>query len=198
MTPDLQGLDEWNAVLDAMIEGLGDYRDANRGFLEPTPLPAEKGDVIPAELTLTRAVAARFAHEGSDAYGDGSWTGYEQEPNYAAWKEEQGGGQIGVFAEARKPLKRSFVKRKADNVFRVLARGFRFGSRKSYAGWFHFGGQRQDWDETLSPSRRVWSHPARLVQVWGRGTMRFLFAKAAGAAGKEGQGHVRVTLNGEV
>tara|TARA_Y100000310_G_C20674227_1_gene812009 strand:+ start:1745 stop:2338 length:594 start_codon:yes stop_codon:yes gene_type:complete len=197
VTPQIQGLDEFNAVLDAMIEGLSDTRVANQGFLEPTPLPGAKGNVIPDGLTLTHAVADRFAHEGRDLYGDGAWTGYESEPNYAAWKEDAGGGgQVGVFAEARRPLKRSFVKRTADNIFQVLRSGFRYGSRKFYAAWFHFGGQQQGWDETMSPSRRVWSHPQRLLGVWARGTARFLFAKAAEATG--GMETVKVTLNEEV
>jgi hypothetical protein len=107
-----------------------------------------------AAFTLEMQAKVAFENEGRTVLNAG-WQGYSREPKYLAMKKARNAGsKIGIWAGSTRPLFATFEKGHRQNISKVDAKGFVWGSRRAYAGRFHEGGY-QKWDDIIHPGRPI-------------------------------------------
>jgi hypothetical protein len=192
LSVDLIGADGLQRALGIMAEALtADEREqVLRGAIRPTPGPGGLQSIVRPAFTLDVQSQDAFGNEGRTALQSG-WTGYSNEPRYAAFKGDKGGGgKVGIWRGANRPLFLTFLRGNPDHIERVTPNGFEWGSRRYYAGRFHEGGF-QPWDRVRAPARRIVVVDNRFALEVARGYQRFVSYKLRAAGGLTG---VRVNL----
>ena len=144
----IEGMPSMTRQLSAVEGSFKRWALLFEGLIRPTKLPSGHGWIVEPEYTLEGATRAAFENNGVSVYNPGGWEGYENEPEYARWKEEQGGGHaILVWEGSDSPLMETFLNDSDDDpIERITDQGFTWGPKRFYAARLHFGDFFQPWD----------------------------------------------------
>lgn len=134
-----------------------------RGLIRSTRAPGRVGTVMAKDdYTLDAIMRDSFEQGGVNVFNTNAWARYWAEPKYEAAKKKHGGGdKVLVWAGSQDPLKDTFKKGHKEHIEAVDADGFRYGTRRRYAGRLHLGGFYQPWDKTSNTPARPLFTPTK-------------------------------------
>lgn len=175
------GLDGVTRALSIARESIDadDMRVVFDGFIRPTEAPGGIGKIMANDgMTLEGQARLAFANEGSTPLR-GKWAAYGDEPRYAEYKDERGGGRkVGTWDGSQRPLSETFTNPDdPDHIESNDGVDMNWGSRRAYAGGFHEGGRWQRWDQTRNPARHVIEINTKLGREHARGVLRYMAGK---------------------
>lgn len=178
-------------ILDVTLSS--DWEVVWRGSVTPTPCPGLAAKVVDTPKTLAVATQEAFDRGGASALAPARvWTGYGNEPKYAAHKRRRGGGEsVLVWAGSKTPLRDTFKIGNPDNIFEASGVRMRYGTRRYYAARLQAGGFFQPWDKTTDTPARVM---LEVTEIYGREVARGMQRVLRGRLGREGFTRARRNL----
>ena len=190
---DILGIDGIRRTLGVMASAFdaASMVKINESIIRPTPAPGTSQPIMRAAFTLEMQARIAFENEGRTVLNAG-WQGYSREPKYFAMKKARGAGsKVGIWAGSTRPLFATFEKGHRQNISKIDARGFIWGSKRAYAGRFHEGGY-QRWDDIIHPGRPIVVVNREFGREVARAYQRWLSFKMKAAGG--GIDNLRVNL----
>lgn len=193
LSVDILGIDGIRRTLGVMASAFdaASMATINESIIRPTSAPGTSQPIMRAAFTLELQAKVAFQNEGRTVLNAG-WQGYSREPKYLAIKKARGAGtKVGIWAGSTRPLFATFQKGNRQNIARVDARGFVWGSNRAYAGRFHEGGY-QRFDDMIHPARPIVVINREFGREVARAYQRWLSFKMKAAG--SGLGNLRVNL----
>lgn len=188
MTPIWEGLIRPVMLSQLQIRGAPDMYGQAQQALGAVPL-------VEPRYTLEGSVAEAFDNGGRNAYRSGAWEGYDNEPIYAAYKLEAGGGvAILLWSGSASPLVDTFLdQRNDDHVETTEPDRMMWGSARDYASDLHEGGFYQPWDRIYPGPRPILPPTVEVGFRLTKGVQRMVveMAKASGQRPGEVLGRLR-------